>query len=61
MASAGGRVRSNPGKGVSTSLPNAATKRLNRVVAALTVICCPRIARNPSSKISSVPGIRKPG
>ena len=47
--------------GVSIASPKAAAKRPAIVVAALTVICWPRIARTASSNPSKAPGTRSPG
>ena len=47
--------------GVTMGSPNAVTNRPARVLAAFTVTCCPRIARNPISNPLKAPGTRRPG
>ncbi len=54
-----GNSRFNPWQS-STGVPHLAATRAAMVVAARTVICCPRIARTESSNGSHAPGTRTP-
>ena len=56
-----GKRRLKPSRGVSIGSPKACTRRAAVPVAALTVTCCPRIARTAVSNPSTAPGSRKPG
>ena len=47
--------------GVAIGSPNAPASRPAIVVAAFTVICCPRMARTAISNPSNAPGTRRPG
>jgi len=51
----------SPSAGAGLGAPKDSTSRPANVVAARTLICCPRMARTQASNESHAPGMRRPG